>query len=124
MSAGQILANVVDDLPGNLRQAVFNELKNGHHKEMVQASVHSKRIAQDTHNNTFKSVEGLGRLRMRLDPKLYHYWGTKLGYGCWRDAQFLREVERDNPEVRVKCGGTKMQFGFSGQKKFTKKYTL
>jgi hypothetical protein len=61
-----------------------------------------------------KSIEGLGRLRMEIDPVVFHYWGQRLGYECWDDPQFLREFERDNAEVRVNCGGTRTQVGARG----------
>jgi hypothetical protein len=119
-----LIANAMDDLPGNIRQQVIQELKEGHRKEWVNAGIEQKKIARQTHINEFKAVEGIGRLRMRVDPTLYHYWGHKLGYGCWKDAQFLREIERDNPEVRVKSGGTRLQVGFSGSKRSSQKFAL
>jgi hypothetical protein len=119
-----LIANAMDDLPGNIRQQVIQELKEGHRKEWVNAGIEQKKIARQTHINEFKSVEGIGRLRMRIDPTLYHYWGHKVGYGCWKDAQFLREIERDNPEVRVKSGGTRLQVGFSGSKRSSQKFAL
>jgi hypothetical protein len=123
-SISTLIANAVDDLPGNLRQQVIEELKTGHKKEWVNAGIQQKKIAKQTSINEFKSVDGIGRLRMRVDPTLYHYWGHKVGYGCWKDAQFLREIERDNPEVRVKSGGTRLQVGFSGSKRSSQKFAL
>jgi hypothetical protein len=119
-----LIANAMDDLPGNIRQQVIQELKEGHRKEWVNAGIEQKKIARQTHINEFKAVDGIGRLRMRIDPTLYHYWGHKVGYGCWKDAQFLREIERDNPEVRVKSGGTRLQVGFSGSKRSSQKFAL
>ena len=119
-----LIANAMDDLPGNIRQQVIQELKEGHRKEWVNAGIEQKKIARQTHINDFKAIEGIGRLRMRIDPTLYHYWGHKVGYGCWKDAQFLREIERDNPEVRVKSGGTRLQVGFSGSKRSSQKFAL
>jgi hypothetical protein len=123
-SISTLIANAMDDLPGNLRQQVVEELKTGHRKEWVNAGIQQKKIAKQTSINEFKSVDGIGRLRMRVDPTLYHYWGHKVGYGCWKDAQFLREIERDNPEVRVKSGGTRLQVGFSGSKRSSQKFAL
>lgn len=117
-----ILDNVLEGLPAQLRQDVVKELATGYHADLVNAEVHQKRIAKDSQQD-LRSIDGIGRLRMRIDPTLYHHWGVKLGYECWKDSQFLREVERDNPEVRVKCGGTKLQVGFSPTNtKFSKKY--
>lgn len=123
-SISTLIANAVDDLPGNLRQQVIEELKTGHRKEWVNAGIQQKKIAKQTSINEFKSIDGIGRLRMRVDPTLYHYWGHKVGYGCWKDSQFLREIERDNPEVRVKSGGTRLQVGSSGSKRSSQKFNL
>lgn len=90
---------------------------------MVNAEVQQKRIQGSNRQNEFRSIEGIGQLRMRVDPTLYHHWGQKIGYDCWKDNQFLKEVERDNPEVRVKCGGTRLQFGYAPTNtRFSKKY--
>ena len=123
-SISTFIANALDDLPGDLRSQVVNEFKSGYRKEWVNAGIQQKKIAKQTSINDFKSVDGIGRLRMRVDPTLYHYWGHKLGYGCWKDSQFLREVERDNPEVRVKSGGTRLQVGFEGAKRSSQKFPL
>lgn len=118
-----LIDSALEGLDGNLRQAVIKEFQTGYQREMVNAGINAKRLAKVTYNTDHKSIDGIGRLRMRIDSTLYHHWGQKLGYDCWKDNQFLREVERDNPEVRVKCGGTKLQVGWSGSsKKFSKKY--
>ena len=47
----------------------------------------------------------------------HHYWGKRLGYGCWNDRKFIKEYLRDNPESRVKsAGGKKAQVGYGGKK--------
>jgi hypothetical protein len=117
------LAASLDSLPGNLRQRVYDEFRTGQHMELVNGSVNQKRIAAGTRSVDRKSIDGVGRLRMRIDPSLYHYWGKTLGYECWKDSQFLREVERDNPETRVACGGTKLQVGYASPR-FKKSYAL
>lgn len=75
------------------------------------APAHQDMIARDWRNGA-RSTEGLGRLRMSVSADAFHYWGRRLGYECWRDKQFLNEFERDNPSVRVKCGGTKIMSGW------------
>ena len=122
-TASSVIANALDDLPGELRIAVIKEFQKGIQKDWVQAGIDQKRIAKDSQRD-IRSIDGIGRLRMRIDPTLYHAWGTRLGYDCWRDGQFLREVERDNPEVRVKSGGTRLQVGFEGAKRSSQKFTL
>ncbi len=122
-SAASVIANALDDLPGEMRLAVIKELQSGIQKDWVQAGIQQKRIAKDSERET-RAIDGIGRLRMRIDPTLYHAWGTKYGYDCWKDSQFLREVERDNPEVRVRCGATRLQVGFSGAKRSSQKFDL
>ena len=122
-TASSVIANALDDLPGELRIAVIKEFQKGIQKDWVNAGIDQKRIAKDSQRD-IRSIDGIGRLRMRIDPTLYHAWGTRLGYDCWRDGQFLREVERDNPEVRVKSGGTRLQVGFDGAKRSSQKFTL
>ncbi len=118
-----ILVNAVEALPGDLKKAVIEEFRTGISKQIVDATIEQKRIAKDNNSHNFRSIEGIGRLRMRIDPTLYHKWGQKYGYDCWKDNQFLKEVERDNPEVRVKCGGTRLQFGYAPTNtRFSKKY--
>ena len=118
------VTSVIDDLPGELRRAVIKEFQSGISKEWVKAGIHQQRIAKDSQVDR-RSIDGIGRLRMRIDPTLYHAWGAKLGYDCWKDSQFLNEVERDNPEVRVRCGATRLQVGWSGgTKRSSQKFTL
>ena len=111
-NTSSVIGDALNDLPGDLRRRVIKELSSGIQREWVTAGIQQQRIAKDSHQVDRRSIDGVGRLRMRVDPTMYHAWGTKYGYGCWKDSQFLREVERDNPEVRVKCGGTRTQFGF------------
>lgn len=120
----EIFQNVLDGLPQDLLPAIENELRTGQLKEHVEAHVNQARAGIEN-NRDHRAVEGLGRLRMRIDSTAYHYWGTRLGYKCWRDESFLKEFERDNPAVRVRCGGTKLQVGYAGQnKRFSKSYAL
>lgn len=70
-----------------------------------------------------RSCEGLGRPIMSIPPLAFHYWGQRLGYDCWSDKQFRNEYLRDNPGARVTTsGGTRVQVGFSGNKRFVKSY--
>ena len=125
-----IYSGIVDALPGHLVNDFIEEIKTGWLRERVHAEINNKRLGAANHReHTRKSVDGLGRLRMEVDPTSYHFWGHKLGYECWKDKGFLREYERDNPECRVDCGGTRLQVGYgSGASarsvRFRKSYDL
>ena len=82
------------------------ELKAGFQRNRVRAEIEAKQNAA-ANKQRHKSVEGLGQLMARIPGDAYHFWGQKLGYGCWEDKGFLREFLRDNPELRVNSGGTK-----------------
>lgn len=43
-----------------------------------------------------------GTVDMRVHPTSFHYWGQRIGYGCWEDKGFQREYKRDVPEARVR----------------------
>ncbi len=43
-----------------------------------------------------------GHIAFQIQPEFFHYWGTRLGYECWKDKGFVAEFLRDNPECRVK----------------------
>lgn len=99
-----------------LPAGVVKEFATGRHAREVLAAVKAPEqqlaAAQAVTRKQWRSMDGTGRLRMVITPTAYHYWGRRLGYACWQDEQFLREFERDNPEVRVKCGGTRIQQGY------------
>jgi hypothetical protein len=85
---------------GDLFPHIERELRLGWRREQVIAQINQKQIAQAQPER--QTVDGLGQVTMSVDPTLYHKWGQRLGYDCWKDKQFRKEVMRDNPEVRVK----------------------
>jgi hypothetical protein len=118
------MSSIAIDFSG-VDHAVVDELCTGRHMRVLQDVEDAKvRQAEAAASGEHRSIEGIGRLRLNIDPLYYHFWGKKLGYQCWRDPQFLREFERDNPQCRVKCGGTKLQVGFGtcATRKYHKSY--
>lgn len=78
------------------------ELRRGEHARHTLYKAQQRRIAEAGKRlGPRKTVDGIGRHRLRVTAEAYHYWGARLGYGCWGDKQFLDEFERDNPECRV-----------------------
>lgn len=98
--------------PGEVVHQLSKVLQSEEHFEKVMAGVRQSKIARDLGQNR-RSLEGLGRPRLEVDTWAFHYWGQRLGYKCWKDPQFLREFERDNPACRVKAKGTReIQVGY------------
>lgn len=115
--------DISHQLVARLNQALRQEINMEH----FQARLRQNRVAAALGTNR-KAMEGLGRVRMEVDSWAYHYWGQRLGYKCWRDQSFLREYERDNPNVRVRCRGTKeISVGYTPSPervKFRKTYSV
>jgi len=70
-----------------------------------------------------------GEVGLMVHPESFHYWGQRLGYGCWEDAEFKREYWRDNPACRVKNHSRKptvtvpdLPATLTAKKRFSKNY--
>lgn len=113
----EAFAELIDSLPGDISREVVNELCTGRRLEEVRAAKEQLEIARAQPMRTW--MNGLGRVRMTITPTAYHYWGQRLGYKCWKDKQFLREFERDNPEVRVRSQSRNIAVRVDGRKKDT-----
>ena len=100
-------------MPGNTLQACIDEFRTGFQRDRVMAETEHIRLGQTHDKNEYKSINGVGRLRAEIPAQDYHYYGQMYGYDCWADRAFLDKYEESNPSVKVKCGGTKMQFGYS-----------
>lgn len=100
-------------IPENLVGQLEKELRAGWERNKIEAQIQAKqnaRFNQERH----KSVEGLGQKIATIPLTAYHFWGQKLGYGCWDSKAFMNEFLRDNPECRVNSGGTKeIQVGWT-----------
>jgi hypothetical protein len=75
-----------------------------------------------------RSMNGLGQPIAEIPAYAATYWAIRKP-GCWKDAQFVKEFLRDNPECRVKSKGTKeIMVGYGGltstakSKRFYKAY--
>jgi hypothetical protein len=67
------------------------------HAEMAEAA------AAQGERRFLQAPDGFGgEVGMMVHPESFHYWGQRVGYGCWSDAGFVREYLRDNPAARVK----------------------
>ena len=93
-------------IPEHLIGQLEAELRRGWERNKIDAAIEAKQNAK-FNQMRHKSVEGLGQKIATIPATAYHFWGQKLGYGCWNDKQFMDEFLRDKPECRVNSGGTK-----------------
>lgn len=80
----------------DLTKDVFDALRNSHRKELAQAELEQKKLmeAEARVSNGERKDLSFGRLRMKVCPEVYHFWGGKLGYECWRDGEFISWLEK------------------------------
>ena len=102
-----ISENIIVPGAGDLTKEVIDELRTARNMELVNASVRQRKLAQAEQVVSGGERKNLsfGRLRMRITPEAYHYWGGRLGYECWDDEQFLHQFERDNEQCRINSKG-------------------
>lgn len=105
---------MIENFPEELHSDMLKEFKTGWNFRKVMAEARAQQVGK-VNNLEHRSLDGIGRLRMRVDPDSYHYWGQRLGYDCWKDPTFLNEYEKNNPYCKVNSKGTKMQFGFASE---------
>ena len=97
---------MIESIDTSLHGQLEKELRTGWQRNQIQAAVEARKFGKENAKR-HKSIEGLGQLVARIPTTAYHFWGQKLGYGCWNDKEFMDEFLRDNPELRVNSGGTK-----------------
>lgn len=105
----------VEGLSEELASSVASVLRGQMEREHQNAYAQQARAAHTAKRET-QSVEGVGELKARINPTSYHYWGKRLGYGCWNDRKFIKEYLRDNPESRVNGISKKTQVGYGSDK--------
>jgi len=96
------------------------------HQKFLEEQAEAQRLA-DTMVRELRearAIDGVGALKRRIPAAAYHLWGQDLGtYDCWGDKGFLHYFDRQAPEARVTCGGTKIQVGYeSGNRRRVKSY--
>lgn len=115
-----IYEGMLAEMPEDLVDGLIKEIQTGWNMEAVSAEINNKRLGVANSSSQRNAIEGLGRLRMEIDPTSFHYWGQRLGYDCWKDQDFLRRYEQQVPECRVNCGGTRLQVGYGSAPTNTK----
>ena len=91
-------------LMGVKLEDLLAELRFRHRRKLVQLHQDMAIVAkQHGETRVLRCREGDGGyVDLNIHPASYHYWGQRLGYECWQDAQFLREYKRDNPASVVR----------------------
>jgi len=101
-----------DEMTSLVGAALRKQLAREHQNSRANQS---NGVAREAKNESY--LTSFGQHKARIESTSYHYWGKRLGYKCWSDRKFIKEYLRDNPESRVKSGGSKkVQVGYGGKK--------
>lgn len=93
-------------ITGVTYEDVIAELKFRQSQRIAAAYLNQAKAAKQNGERRFiRDGSNGGEVQFQIQPQFYHYWGQRLGYDCWEDPQFVREMIRDNPEIRIKNHG-------------------
>lgn len=110
-----------DSLPGSVHDALYDELV---YRANQNYAIAEEEQAEAARENEFIALD-FGEQKMQVHPYFYHYWGTRLGYECWSDDEFIEEFIRDNESVRVRRIKDKVRVPMrSKDVKYRKKFAL
>lgn len=88
-------------LGSDLYSAVERELRLGFEFERKRAFARQRKLAAANLRNPRRTIDGMGQITMSIDPVLRVLTERQFGRGCFKDKRFVRELLRDNPELRV-----------------------
>tara|TARA_B100000886_G_scaffold303110_1_gene233565 strand:- start:11707 stop:12036 length:330 start_codon:yes stop_codon:yes gene_type:complete len=80
--------DITKDLWGSFADIFRTELANAENEQKKLMEAESRVSRGERKNLPF------GRLRFKVCPEVYHFWGGKLGYECWKDTNFLDWLEK------------------------------
>ena len=64
--------------------------------ELANAELEQKKLmeAEKRVSGGVRKNLPFGRIDMKVCPEVFHFWGGKLGYGCWKDKTFRKDMKR------------------------------
>lgn len=99
------------DVTEEIKDFMARNYEAGYEKRHREAQERQREIAKMSQNQ--RSVEGLGRPAMVVDPVIYREWVAKEGKEVWKDPKFRKRMAQEHPEMVSKSGGTgKVQVGY------------
>ena len=112
MPIAENINSLILSLPGDLPRQVSDELRRGWHARAILLEKEQAQAASQ--ERTW--WDGVGQHTLSITPEVFHYFGQRLGYGCWRDKKFRAEFARDNPGARVRSVARKTCLQMNGFK--------
>lgn len=97
----------------DMTQAVNSALHRRMQAKFAQMQNEIGAMGRHRNRRRVQDRDGGGEYTLQVHPVSYHYWGQRLGYDCWEDAQFVREYQRDNEYARVQSVSDKPTVGWT-----------
>lgn len=101
MDAPNIIIPAFNEKPYSWQAEVERNIRTGlgQEKVMQQEAMARIRRAEEALGPT-RSIDGLGKKVASIPARLWFRW-QKQEEGCWENKQFVKEMLRDNPELRA-----------------------
>lgn len=80
----------------NYTPEVRATLETQYHIELANAEIEQKKLMEAERRATGGVRKNLpyGRIDMKVCQEVFHFWGGKLGYDCWKDKAFRKDMKR------------------------------
>jgi hypothetical protein len=123
-----LLAVDLTRLPKGIRDNIHRVCTDDNAMAAMHAKVRQQQIAKFYHDNTPRSMDGIGGQVMAMDPYWLNYFRWQLGTeAVQQDSDIKKWILKRHPEFRVRSGGTRIQVGFGdcgagASRRYTKRY--
>jgi hypothetical protein len=82
-------------------------LRHDYNEKLLAAARRQRRIAFLNHLNRPLAKDGFGERTLMIDPVFDAFWRECYGKHYTHDADLMKFLAKRNPEITVKCRGTK-----------------
>jgi len=88
---------------GDITDDVIAEFRRGWQQQAVEGAKLQASVAQSIHALGGPKIRPSKHARAlaHITPEVYWHWVMREGRECWGDKGFIRDLLRDNPELRA-----------------------
>lgn len=101
MEAPNIIIPNFKEQPWSWQAEVERNMRTGigREKVLMKEAAERMRRAEEALGPT-KTIDGVGKKVATIPARLWFRWHQQ-EFNCWQDKQFLKDMLRDNPELRA-----------------------
>jgi len=86
----------------DITQAVKDELRSDLQASIARGMENQKQIAAWQNRRDERMIDGMGQHVLSIDEDMFHACRVLYGENCWSDPDFIKYVQKNFPEYRVK----------------------